>query len=125
MPLQLAAAPTIARFVVVALVVEAFVENRLVKLLKALQKFCVVVESPLEIVIAPVEPLTIAGYVAARLVTPPAPVPQSLPVPLTTPEVFTCKHCVEPVIPESVSVLAIEAPPLNVRRVEVALPING
>ena len=42
-PLQLAAAPTIARFVVVALVLEALVAKSDEKLLYLFQKFCVVV----------------------------------------------------------------------------------
>ncbi len=37
-------------------------------------------------------------------VSPVPPLPQSVPVPLMTPFVSTCKHCVAPVIPESVSV---------------------
>jgi hypothetical protein len=47
---------------------------------------------------------------------PPPPLPQSDPVPVTTPVVLTCKHCVAPVIPANVT------PVLNVTGVlKVAL----
>ena len=42
------------------------------------------------------------GYVAVTAVIEPPDVPQSEPVPDTRPDEFTCKHCVEPVIPERV-----------------------
>jgi hypothetical protein len=40
------------------------------------------------------------------------PVPQSAPVPEITPELFTCKHCVEPVMPERVTVPERVAEPI-------------
>jgi hypothetical protein len=43
-------------------------------------------------------------------VTPPDPVPQSLPVPETTPDEFTRRHCVLPVILESVRLGVVSAP---------------
>lgn len=43
------------------------------------------------------------GLVSADHAVLPPPDPQTLPVPLTTPEVFTCKHCVDPVMPLRVS----------------------
>ncbi len=49
------------RLVVVALVVEALVAKRLLKLLYALKKFCVVVENAVESVIAPVEAVVESG----------------------------------------------------------------
>jgi hypothetical protein len=46
-------------------------------------------------------------------VNPPDP-PHPEPVPETTPEEFTCKHCVEPVILENVGAEANVCVPVNV-----------
>src|SRR6185312_8500553 len=70
----------------------------------------VIVPLPLTARLAPV-PTTIAAVVfvlpvnALNAVEPPE--PQSLPVPLTTPNVLTFKHCVEPVINDSVTPVAM------------------
>lgn len=48
---------------------------------------------------------------------PPPADPQSEPVPEISPDVFTCKHWVEPVMPVSVSEVAVAAPMLGVTSV--------
>src|SRR5581483_6218246 len=56
----------------------------------------------------------IPGIVSATDVTVPLPppAPQSLPVPERTPDVLTCRHCVEPVMPENVVPPSV-TPPLK------------
>lgn len=62
---------------------------------------------------ANVPPLLYWIWVVAPPGVPP-PEPQSTPVPVTTPFVSTCKHCVEPLIPEIVS-CDVVALPVNAR----------
>ena len=57
--------------------------------------------------------------------TAPLPEPQAPPVPETTPEVETSRHCVEPVIPERVKLFPTVAPLEKVRTVVVALEGKG
>lgn len=85
----------------------------------------VVVLKAVVIFTAPVAAETIMGYVAVSKVTPPDPVPQSEPVPESTPELFTWRHCVDPVMPENVTLFAAVNPPLNVIIVDVAFDENG
>ena len=47
----------------------------------------------------------------------PPPLPQAEPEPATTPDEFTCKHCVEPVIPLKVKPEAVAAPSVGVVKV--------
>lgn len=77
----------------------------------------------------PPVPSTIAAVVFVPLVRPLnavlPPDPQSEPVPERTPEVLTCKHCVEPVMPDRVRPDAVAAPILGVVRAgEVAKTSN-
>lgn len=85
-------------------------------------EFAVTVPEPVGLKLAPV-PTSIAAVVFVPLVIElkaddPPPPPQSTPVPEIRPVVFTCKHCVEPVMPVSVR-------ELNDPAAGVALPIAG
>ena len=59
------------------------------------------------------------------VIDPPPPDPQSLPVPDTVPDAFTWRHCVEPVMPESVRFVVVALPfrmmPPNVGTLDVPI----
>lgn len=87
-----------------------------------LNAFAVSVPEPVGPRLDPV-PTSIAALVFVPLVSElkaedPLPVPQSFPVPETSPELLTCKHCVEPVTPVSLR-------ELNDPAAGVAPPIAG